>query len=612
MSKSGRGINDSFMGMKEDIISALKRGSSLLSLIPGGREKRVRFLENVMDESRKIRKIPIFLGRRGDLDSIYETLRKHQESNSRYDQVSLIPSWGLSCHKEGIKIHVSDVAHHCRMNGGGGSCPHMVDFDLEVYREIKKNGGTTLAEEEDQIREAGMCPAKLSLDLAADSTVIVSEYTFLFNEAYEDILRSLDMDLDSAVIVIVDPDSFLESIRKRFSFGFSGEDLSLEGLGLDEKEDDFISAFNIIFQILRDLLTYHSPDKPIERRRLIESYRQMSITERVGVGLQDIHDRLSAVLMSGEIESIKDFRRIRSFYYFLSLWLNQYSSVSRHIRAEGEVSEVSLTVIDPEVITVDILRECHSLIMTGETLYPHDLFSYMLGLRLDRVINRTYIDPEQMSDQMIVSISNVDTSYKQRSEEQYRRILEDISEISKLKRGVTLAIFSSYSIMEKTKNASPMEPLGKDMISESRDLSRIEREGIPEDIDELEDVLVMAVQNGTVVSAFKRGEITPQCVIVVGLQLIPPSPETNQMKFHFQKKYSPNLGYLLSFIHPAIQRVQKTVNMMYGSGKGGLTVLLDRRYQDRRIMECFPPFYNIRNLESASDVSEIREVERYE
>ena len=55
---------------------------------------------------------------------------------------------------------------------------------------------------------------------------------------------------------------------------------------------------------------------------------------------------------------------------------------------------------------------------------------------------------------------------------------------------------------------------------------------------------------------------------------------------------------------PAITRVMRIVSgMVRAEGEGHRNlILMDRRYQDRRILNCFPRFYDIKLLEGERDL----------
>lgn len=605
---NGNGTSGSYLGMQEDIVSAFRKKRNLFALTPMNEGILESFIVNAFEEARKLNKKPIILGKPDDLDIIYEAVRVHSRDLRRKERVVRVPSLGMTCSNEGISVPLPDVSHHCRLNGGEKNCPMMKNFDLELYRRIKESGGTLLGELDEEILAGEMCPARMAVDLAADSTCIVSDYSFLINEDYRDILKSIDLRPEDGVLIICDPASFIEYIRNRFVYRFKGSDLRVENIGAKGMSEDASSALAIIFDILEDLLSYHSPDQQMDRRRIIDGFREASIKAGVTMGMGDVLKEMEEHLGNHSFDTILEWRKLRSLYHFLNHWMTQYSAVSRNIQSDDDVSYIALSVVDPEVVIGDMLKEFFSFIMVGDTLYPHDIYSYLLGFRLGNVINRTYVNNEVLKDLTIVSVASVDTSYKHRSDEEFERIFSEIKEVTTTRDGSSFVVFPSYTLMDRVLNINPMDVLPRRMLREARGMMKEEKEGLVQEVEAADDPIVMAIQNGSVLRSFSRGEITTKTMTMVGLQLIPPSPEINQMKFHFQKKYNPNVGYIISFIHPAILRVMKTVNMMTHAGDGGgkMMILLDRRYHDRRILECFPPFYEIKLLDRVSEISEIR------
>jgi hypothetical protein len=91
--------------------------------------------------------------------------------------------------------------------------------------------------------------------------------------------------------------------------------------------------------------------------------------------------------------------------------------------------------------------------------------------------------------------------------------------------------------------------------------------------------------------------------MIIGMHIPPPTPRSGQLKVHMQKKHGTNLGHVISVLLPALTKVMKVVNTMASSpGEGkNLVILMDRRYQDSRVIESLPRFYDIKRLSGEND-----------
>jgi Rad3-related DNA helicase len=281
----------------------------------------------------------------------------------------------------------------------------------------------------------------------------------------------------------------------------------------------------------------------------------------------------------------------------IGLWHHQHSTVVRYARRDPEPS-ITISLIAPQVLTSKLSTDYHSAMVFGDTVYPHDTFVRLMGLTLNKVNNRTYLDRSHMKDLTVAAFTDVDTSMRlrldQRQDDQYPVIAATLARLAKRAPGRTMAVFPSYNFLERTMEALRFSHPVR-FVAESRGMRKEERDRLLTEVSASEDVLVLAVQNGTLVRAFESGAYRASTAVVVGLQFNPPTVESGQMKLFFHENYGSASGETISRILPAAQKAMRIVNaQMYSEGKGRLVVLMDRRYHDRRNLEALPPFWDIK------------------
>jgi Rad3-related DNA helicase len=202
----------------------------------------------------------------------------------------------------------------------------------------------------------------------------------------------------------------------------------------------------------------------------------------------------------------------------------------------------------------------------------------------------------------VAAFTNVDTSMRLRMDQghddQYPVVAENISRACALSSGLTIAIFPSYSYIEKTLEHLRERGLSTE-LAESRGLRKEERENLLLKAALAERGLCLGVQNGILAKGFESGAVKATTAVLVGLQFNPPTMESNQSKIYFQENFGANAGEMVSRILPASQKAIRAVNsLMYSPAGRKLAILMDRRYHDRRNLESLPPFWDVRFISS--------------
>lgn len=586
------------MGMRSDIIQAVDRRMDLFALLSSKRQMGRRFVAWAYEEARKKRKRPVFLAPFKDIDWIHSAILEESGEDKGSSGVACIGKGSMNCVHDGSYIDPSDVLNHCFREGTIESCPGLAGFDLPTYREVKKSGGSQLSALHDVMKEKGMCPARTSMDLASESEAIVTHYSFLFTEDWKNVMEFLGLKGAQSVLIIFDPAAFISFLRKRLTYSLSTRDLERENWDLSMLGEEERKGVEIVLELLADIATRTDPKKQIGRRLLLEGFRERAEGKMLRTNLANSVASVKSVLDRSTFKTISERRRFRDLYLLLKNWMGHYSGVSRVRREDQEGDLIELQVVDLSIFTTPVISMFSSLLLFGDNLYPHSIYSYILGVRSEKVVNRTYVDNRKMGNTKVITLGNVDTSFKHRSDSSYMRIAENLSSISEMSHGLKLAIFPSYFLMERTMEAMTGMGFTHPVVEESRGMTRDDRSELVSEIKVSGDLLALTVQGGHLMRSMEEGSISPDNVILVGLHIPPPDPASNQMKVHHQKKYGTNIGHVISVLMPAITQVMRVVNGMVSEDVDRMNVvtLMDRRYQDRRILECLPRFYDLKLL----------------
>ncbi|MCU0799019.1 MAG: hypothetical protein MUC62_05050 [Candidatus Thermoplasmatota archaeon] len=587
--------------MRADMSRALDRKLDLYGLVPlRGKVLRDLISAMLLEVISRRRKV-IFLCNPRDMDRIEAVVREQASKLDVPPLVGTLSRRAFVCPASSSLVDPADVVHHCTGLGRLEGCPYQASFDLDTFRLVRDSGGASIPDLEESLRSKGMCPAKVALDIASEAPVLISEHSFLFNEGYDRVLDQLGRKREDLVLAICDPLSLIDHIRERFIYSFSREQLQVQAWDLSLLSPDDAVNLTTALGCLSGLLDGTEHDVQIDRKELLELYSAR--TGQRGLGM--IIGALKTALDQDRFVSIDQRRSFKDLYMLLKLWTQHYTAVSRSVDERDGERRLVLSLADISVASQPLLSQFPTTVLFGDTFYPHELYANILGARFDRAIARTYGDGRQMKRVSVVSLGNVDTSFRNRDKEHFSMIARNLERVLSTTPGTSLVLFPSYLLLEDVCSLASLEDGSRTVIRETKGMGREEREQLREEALKTAGATLLSVQGGTLMRAMEDGALVPDSVVMVGLHIPPPSVASNQQRLHMQSKLGHDPGHKASVIMPAITKVMKIVNgMTYGAnGKDGLVVLMDKRYQDRRVLECFPRSYGIKILGNEQEFS---------
>jgi hypothetical protein len=448
-----------------------------------------------------------------------------------------------------------------------------------------------------------MCPARLAVDISTEARTIITDYPFVFSEGWDRLFEFMGHDPGETILAICDPTALTEYLWDRFRYSFHESELYPDTWEIGPMGEDAAASMEVLLDVMRELTGGWDIDQPIERKTLIQRFRARSNERKLTMGIGTLMDEMKALLDKGRFETITGRKKVKDLYLFLKLWMKEHTAVARTVEEDREGRSITLSLLDLQVMVRPILESFPTVVLFGDTCYPQGLYTKLLGLRPEDTLNRSYITNEYLEKTSVVSFGNIETSYKNRNENTWKSMVRNIMRITKTTAGMVMVVFPSYYIQEAVMEELLEEQFDRSIIEESRGMSKDEKRKLIEEVKLGGDMLVMSVQGGFLSRSLLEGRIHPDTVIVAGMHIPPPSPRSGQLKVHMQKKHGTNLGHVIAVLLPALTKVMKVVNSMAsfpGEGRN-LVILMDRRYQDSRVMESLPRFYEIKRLSTEND-----------
>ncbi|OYT45388.1 hypothetical protein B6U90_03410 [Thermoplasmatales archaeon ex4484_6] len=587
---------ETLIGMRGDISQAIGGNMDLLAFLPPGREAGGKFISMVYSEARRKRKRSVFLAPDEDIPWIQSVIVETRGKENGREGIMALPDRLIRCQEEDVPVTISDLIHHCMQAGNINGCPLQSGFDLDLYRDIKSSGGNLIPDMEEELREKGMCPSRVAMDIAMESEVIVAGYGFLFNEDPDDTLSLIEKGGRELLLAVHDPSALLEYLSERFRYRWEAGEPCPALEDNDTLSEGERKGMEILVELFSRMAGVTDPKKQISRSLLVASFRERVEKAGLRITLSGLRAALRRALGEGRTSSVTERKNLKRIELMLGLWMDHYSGVSRVRRDTEEGNFLEVSLIDNQVICQPLMERFSSTILFGDTLYPHNVFMNSFGIRPEKAMNRSYSNEEMLSGTTLVSLGNVDLSYKHRNESTYGKIVENIKRITETTPGLSVCIFPSHFLLQQVMDSMMEHSFDRTLLVEDRGMGRDERRSLLLGLRDSGDAVALGVQGGTIARAVLDGSLEPDSVVMIGMHLRPPDPAVDQMKLHLQKRYGPSTGHVMTILMPAVWGVVRMVNALSSTGRSNLLVLMDRRYQDRRVLECMPRSYRIRLL----------------
>jgi DNA excision repair protein ERCC-2 len=486
----------------------------------------------------------------------------------------------------------SDFSDYCRKVREDNKC--------EFYHNSRKNSQLTveakalvltLAEinpfsTEEMIEHSSghkMCPYEISIGLAKDSSVIITDYYYFFNPRISaTFLTKLSKDYPDLIVVVDEAHSLPERIKN-----LASETLTSMVLVRAIKEakkfnhHDCIDYLNKIQDVLLRITDALKPGQEI----LVSKEDFSSV-------LSDQYEEISAALhiAGDEIRELQRVSFVSSVARFLDSWTGtdegfvRIASLRKGIRQT--YASLSYRCLDPSVITKSFINNTHSTILMSGTLSPTSMYKELLGL--DRTRELVFDNPFPKKNRLNLIVPKTTTKFTERSTDQYSQIAIICNEIVQTVPGNCVLFFPSYLVLGEVKRYLE-DTCPRTLFVENPGLLKHEKQSLLDRFKDYKDIgaVLMAVIGGS----FSEGIDLPgdllKGVVVVGLPLSPPDLETKSLIGYYDEKFQKGWDY--GYLFPAFNKcLQSAGRCIRSESDRGIVVFLDQRYIWSNYFRCFP------------------------
>ena len=632
--------------MVVDGIAALGTGGFLLASAPTGIGKTAAALAAALDASRKSPepKVVMFLtGRQSQHRIVVDTVRRINENvdsiSGKVRLVDLIGQQGM-CINEIRHEHRALFSRLCADKRGSRTCrPWLADSELIRPRILQDplhvDELVSLCEARDQELPHGICPWKAAREASSFADIVVCDYNHVFVEAVRDSsLSAMGLDLEDMILVVDEAHNLPDRIRRGFERRITmkvirdaifeieehtertqSEGAALEGKESDanESELDRLRRMKAAMRRLRDGLPKWFAD--------IEDGLAGSIGEDQKVSMTDFIQRVSGILAEDVGRAVESDALVRMLQtirvdidetdeemeeetacmrlaILLQTCMQNHDSPAFalvHDKIGGEDHRLTTHLLDPGVVSGNLLNMCSGAIMMSGTLFPPEMYYDLLKVPQDRVsIIKEYTSHFLSERRPVLIAKDVTSRYSDRGEENTARIRAHIHSVLKQTPGHVAIFAPSYALLEQILIED------EDWMVRSRKMLQERPGASKEEMDRMVDTLHRLRREGTpaILAGVLGGKLAEgvdypgnilDAVVCIGLPLPPPSSRQDALRSYYEERFGKQRAWRYAGSQPAVNRLLQAIGRpIRKAADRALVVILEKRLLQRGYRFCLP------------------------
>lgn len=441
-----------------------------------------------------------------------------------------------------------------------------------------------------------LCPYELALMNAAESKVIIADYSYMFNDYIRDsILLKAKKNLKKSIIIVDEGHNLPARMRDMMTSRLTS--FMIEMALKEARKMEYIETMQNI-QIVNNALLALADKIKEDDDMLVEKSDLVNLINKAK-DFEKLADEL--VFIGEQIRDTKKASFVLGIGKFLENWPNGEEGFAR-IVSRGKYAILSVRCLDPSIATKDVVRKSYSTILMSGTLTPTSMYRDVLGFPSD-TFEKEYGSPFPNHNRVVCVMPKTTTKYTKRNEEQFRQIAINCANITNKADRCSIIFFPSYSIMNIVREHF-VAMTNKTVFAEKQKLTKEEKEVFLLNFKSYKEkgAVLLAVSTGS----FGEGIDLPGilgCIIVAGLPLQKPDLEIKQLIKYYDRKFGNGWDY--GYVLPAITKcMQNAGRCIRSETDKGVIVFLDERYAWPQYFRCFPKEWEVRINECADRLAE--------
>ena len=430
-------------------------------------------------------------------------------------------------------------------------------------------------------KKMSLCPYELAVLSASEAKVIVADYYYMFNTSIRNsFLLKAKKELQNCILIVDEAHNLPSRARELLTQSTSS--LAIEYAMKEAQKYEYpetAANLHIVEEALFAIAKEVDSEAIISKNDFVDQINRIKNYDTV----------VSELLFIGE--DIRDKQK-RSFVLnvakFLEAWLGPDKGFGRIVsKYTDKKIKINLTYrcLDPSIATKEVFDNCYSSILMSGTLTPTEMYKDILGFG-DNVIEKEYKSPFPKKNRLNLIIPKTTTKFVERSHKQYNEIAAICADVVKIVNGKAAIFFPSYDLMQNI-NEHLKKVCHNPIFMEKQRMIKEEKENM---LASFRNHPSNSVLLGVSTGSFGEGIDMPnvlKAVIIVGLPLQKPDPETKLFIEYYGDKFEKGVEY--GYILPAITKcLQNAGRCIRSETDKGAIIFLDERYTSPSYYDCFP------------------------
>ncbi|MEW5760726.1 MAG: ATP-dependent DNA helicase [Candidatus Thermoplasmatota archaeon] len=563
-----------------DVFCSIELGEHLIAHAPTGIGKTAASILPGLQFSLQNNKVLVFLTSKQSQHRIaVETVKELAKAMDRKIRAVDIISKQSMCPKLWARTKYSLFHEFCKLETKMKKCKFFLKNNSSVVKKILDE----IMHVEDVKKiciKAHICPHKAVMDACRNADIIICDYNYIFSKISEIFLNKLGKNMEEIVIIVDEAHNLPDRIREEES-DFINKSIIAQGIK-DAKDGLLRHNLKLLLSVFESLT---SEERELKKEELLIKIEEKFKESLMPITYSDFMTRLSEEVNENPSESLM---RIADF---LNNWIAGREGYLYYSKALP-TQMLLYKLLDPSIYSEKIFKKVNSSVLMSGTLYPPKIYGELLGLEKNRTVAKDYASPFPKENRLILALKNVTTLYDKRSE-MHEKIGKNINAIANSIKKNVAVFFPSYELMG---NVLPYVSIkNKVIISEKREMLKEEK------VELLSKLVNAKKENGAMLIGVLGGSFSEgidykdnllDCVIIVGLPLLPPSLEIKAMIKYYDKKFGSGIYY--AYFYPSMNKViQASGRMIRSETDRGIIVLMDARYSERRFRITLPKDFEI-------------------
>ena len=468
------------------------------------------------------------------------------------------------------------------------TCPyakgHFDRVNAAVYRILQQEQQITREILIDYAARYQVCPFEFCLDISDWVDALICDYNYVFDPNVRLKRYFGDSRPSERYLFLVDEaHNLVGRARDMFSAGLTKEE---------------------ILEVRKQI----ADRRPALKRKLAALNRLLLAMKKEATEVtlyEDLADFYPAALSAfGELETwlteeeeIPEREELLEFYFLLRDFLSAYENRNEGYRIYSEIQKdgsflLRLFCIDPSGRLRECLDQAVSTIFFSATLLPVRYYKKLLtGREEDYAVYTESPFPGQ--NRILLLGRDISSRYSRRGEEEYRKAVAYIREVTAARRGNYMVFFPSYQVMKEVtllwEQEQERDPCPTGLLLQKTVMREEEKEAfLAEFHRERENSLAaFCVMGGSFAEGIDLREDALIGVIVIGTGLPMVCTEQELLRDYFAEKEG--MGYEYAFLYPGFNKVMQAAGRVIRTMKDrGVILLLDDRFLRTEYRDLFP------------------------